>query len=106
MGRVVDKIVGCLLTAAAIIVIITLQFFGWFKWLMAGLFVFGSIIVGYLGVLVAMYPDRFFNQPWDSIPSPKKRALISIGLFSIMTVLYVTSVLVALNILSLSFSGE
>lgn len=99
MGHVVDKIVGFLLTAAVIIVIITLQFFGWFKWLLAGLFAFGSIIFGYLGALVVMHPDRFFNQPWDSIPTLKKRALMSIGLFSIMTVLYATSVLVALNIL-------
>ena len=98
MRRVVDWFIGVLFAAAGIIILITLQFFGWLKWLMSGLLILGSMVLGWVGFMIVLRPDKFFNRPFESIPSTKKRALMSIMCFSGVIFVLTISVLIMLDI--------
>jgi hypothetical protein len=98
MRRAVNWFVGALFTVAGIIILITLQFFGWLKWLMTSLLILGSIVLGWSGFMIAFRPDKFFSQPFESIPNTKKRAVMSIMCFSGMIFILAISVLIVLDI--------
>jgi len=100
MGRAVDWLIGVLLTVAGIIIFITLQFFGWLKWLMSSLLILGSIVLGWIGFVIMFRPDKFFTRPFDVIPSIKKRAVVSIMCFSGMILVLAISVLIALDVVT------
>jgi hypothetical protein len=102
MGRVVNWFVGALFAAAGIIILITLQFFGWLKWLMSSLLILGSIVLGWVGFIILFHPDKFFNQPFEPIPSTKKRAAMSIMCFFGMIMVLAISVLIMLDIFPVS----
>lgn len=98
MGRLVTKIVGFLLTAAVTIAFLALVYFGWFNWFLAGFLIFISIVFGSAGLMVMRHPDRFFTNPWEPIPTRKKRVLTAVTFFSVMIALLAISVLLALGI--------
>jgi len=74
------------------------------KWLSIGVMIPVSIVLGYSGFMIVMHPKKFFNQPWESIPNTKKRALMSLMLFSGIIFLLAISVLMALG--TIMISGE
>jgi uncharacterized BrkB/YihY/UPF0761 family membrane protein len=100
VGRVVNWFIGVFFAAAGTILLITLQFFGWLKWLMSSLFIFGSVVLGWIGFTIAFRPDKFFNRAFESVPSTKKRAVMSILCFSGMIFIIALSVLIVLDIIS------
>jgi len=95
---VVNWFIGVLFAAAGIIILITLQFFGLFKWLMSSLLILGSIVLAWVGFLIVFHPDKFFNQPFESIPNKKKRAIMSTMCFSGMIFVLAVSILIMLDL--------
>jgi len=104
MHRAVNKFVGLILGAAGTIILIVLELFGLLKWLLIGVMIPVSIVLGFSGFMIVMHPNKFFNQPWESIPNTKKRALMSLMLFSGMIFLLAISFLMAMG--TITVSGE
>jgi len=94
MSPVIKKFLNWFFSALGTLFLIILVYFGWYKYLIGGLFIFGSIIMAYLGIHFAQNTQSIVrSNPLEPSLNTRKRVIITILLFLAAAFLFAWAIL-------------
>jgi hypothetical protein len=76
MGSILNRLVNWLLSVVTILVLGILAYLGWYKYLMAGLFLIVGMVMAFLG-MQSVRGRVIYSNPFEPPPTSRKRTAYS-----------------------------